>query len=101
MFYTFRQNNSGGKWKGPRYVIVEAVDHNHANSIAENHGVYFHGIGDCKCCGTRWDRAEEWDGFDAPTAYGDLPIQDETCWYVIYYLDGRVEEGNKDEVDSR
>jgi hypothetical protein len=54
-FYTFRQNNSGGRFYGPVYVIIEARNTNEANSLAQSKAdVYFDGRGDCSCCGRRW-----------------------------------------------
>lgn len=73
MFYTYRQNNSGGSFTGPAlYVIVEAKNQNYADFIAENElGVYFNGIEqglDCDCCGDRWDSS--WDGGkEVPSIY--------------------------------
>lgn len=71
-FYTYRQNNSGGRFIGPAlYVIVEANSSNVAMAIAEDHGVYFDGCQtgqDCSCCGDRWS---SWaDEHDRPEIYG-------------------------------
>ena len=58
MFYTFDQNNSGGQFIGPNYIIIEADSAEEANTIAqESAGVYFNGCEDgidCECCGDRW-----------------------------------------------
>lgn len=77
-FYTFCQNNSGGSFDESaevgKYVIVEAVDALHANARAELLGIYFDGCStghDCSCCGDRWYRADERDGFDQPIIYGE------------------------------
>lgn len=67
MFFTYRQNNSGGVWDGPEAIVVEAEDTDEANAIAQLHGVYFDGLDtgkDCPCCGPRWTRA--WDGHENP-----------------------------------
>ena len=65
MFYTFRQNNSGGRFdfqpdKGiGRFVIVEAKTRQAAIQRAERIGLYFDGCRngrDCYCCGDRWQR---------------------------------------------
>ena len=40
-FYTFNQNNSGGFFVGPEYVIIEADSADDANMIALDHDVYF------------------------------------------------------------
>lgn len=79
-FYTFSQNNSGGSYDydffngiGP-YVVIEAADADDANRKAEAIGLYFDGVGDCECCGSRWYPA--WDsevGTPAPEVYGKTP----------------------------
>ena len=72
-FYTYRQNNSGGRFIGPAlYVIVEANSSNVAMAIAEEIGVYFNGCEtgeDCSCCGDRWSSWED-DKTDIPKIYG-------------------------------
>lgn len=67
-YYKFWQNNSGGYFVNNddvrEYVIIEALDENHANSIAEDIGIYFDGVAygmDCECCGDRWYRVNEYD----------------------------------------
>jgi len=101
MFYTFRQNNSGGEYdindKVNEIVIVEADSAAEANLKAEWIGLYFDGVDndlDCECCGDRWDAiCEESEGFDVPTYY-DRPItkvgskQTGKTDVVIYYKDG-------------
>ena len=81
-FYTFRQNNSGGVFDGPVYVIVEATSAEEANRIAENSEiVYFDGCDkgmDCPCCGDRW--YPQWSddkGDDVPSHYGEPFDEDE------------------------
>ena len=72
-FYTFRQNNSFGRFdydagRGISVnVIVEADNVDDANSRAERIGLYFDGAGDCTCCGTRWSAQYEWQGKDDST----------------------------------
>jgi len=68
-FYTFRQNNSGGYWNGPKYVIIEAFNAEHANELAGNNDIYFHGCAtgtDCECCGDRWYEVSEYEAEDEP-----------------------------------
>lgn len=98
MYYTFRQNNSFGTWKGPaKFVIVEAADVNQASSRAEEVGVYFDGCDsgmDCPCCGDRWSTPYE-DGTETPMIYGE-PIADYRAWnddedVLIYRLDNTQE----------
>lgn len=81
MFYTFRQNNSGGDFvempeKGiGRYVIIEADDSFDASMLAEQVGLYFGGVSDgrdCSCCGDRWHMPYE--AYECPTIY-DEPIK--------------------------
>jgi len=72
-FYTFRQNNSFGKWIGPQIIIIEADNHDEANELAQNHGIYFDGCADgrdCSCCGDRWSMAWEHQGTEQPEIYG-------------------------------
>ena len=69
MFYTFKQNNSGGTFIGPQYVIIEADDASEANLIAYDHGIYFNGVQngqDCNCCGDRWYPVYEYAGEETP-----------------------------------
>ena len=74
MFFTFHQNNSGGSFIGPSYVIVEAKNAEEANTIALEHDVYFDGCRkgiDCGCCGDRWYPVSDHDGTDQPEIYGE------------------------------
>jgi hypothetical protein len=80
-FYTFNQNNSGGRFHYDffegigRYVIVEAIDQDHANQRAQKIGLYFDSSSDCSCCGGRW--SEQWgddEGTPEPTIY-DEPVE--------------------------
>ena len=68
-FYTFRQNNSGGRFKQNNEVdikvVIEANNAEHANKRAEEIGIYFDGCSkgiDCPCCGDRWYEVYEIDG---------------------------------------
>jgi len=106
MFYTFRQNNSGGSFdfdleKGiSKYVIVEAQTEDEALSRATDIGLYFDGAGDCPCCGDRW--SADPDCNDVPTVYdaavepySTLPAA-EIKWLrgpggFIHYADGSIE----------
>lgn len=62
-FFEYIQNNSGGEFHIDKkrgigeIVIIEAVNADHANRIAERKGLYFNGVDegkDCDCCGDRW-----------------------------------------------
>lgn len=95
-FYPFRQNNSGGRFYGPTYVIIEAQSATEANDLAgEKADVYFSGRGDCECCGRRWYEVDEDDGCDVPSLLKGAPIDTfEDTWadpkyYVkVYYFEG-------------
>lgn len=84
-FYTYRQNNSGGRWDGPLYVSVEADSEQEAEEIAQENGVYFDGCRDgrdCSCCGDRWYRMPEENDFPG---YYEEPL-DEFCSDKSQYL---------------
>lgn len=84
MFWSFRQNNTGGDFHYNEalglsvLVVVEADTWCEANERAENIGVYFDGCEyglDCPCCGDRWYPQTIYDGGDAvPSRYGDDPL---------------------------
>ena len=100
MFYTYNQNNSGGRFifKPKRgishYVIIEANSGEEADERAEDIGLYFDGCSngnDCRCCGDRWDRNYE-KGTDVPKVYGEEVFESngDIADVYIHYLDGRV-----------
>lgn len=101
-FYTFMQNNSGGSFvhdpvQGLGYAVaIEARSADEANTIAERVvGIYFEGVDeglDCSCCGDRWSRADESDGFTTPCRYGDGDPLVGGWGYPAYvhHLDGTV-----------
>jgi hypothetical protein len=70
-WYRYRQNNSGGFHRGPKYVYVQAPSYVEANNrvelgVIQGDGweMYFDGCEagmDCDCCGDRWFRMAEWD----------------------------------------
>jgi len=98
MFYTFRQNNSGG-WLAKdhnfdQYVIIEAVDADQAN-------VRFLELGPelsyCQCCGERWGDVYDGDGTEAPEIYGDpvneyVPYGRNNNAAIVHYLDGHKDK---------
>lgn len=93
-FFTYSQNNSHGYFESNenvcRCVIIEAKSPEHANNIAENIGIYFDGCDkgeDCSCCGDRWERADEEDGYNEPIIY-HVPIKDSDSECIVYYLNG-------------
>jgi hypothetical protein len=104
MFFTYRQNNSGGVFAEPaKFLIVEASNADEADARATDYGAYFNGVDndiDCGCCGDRWHNAYSNDGDARPTICGEhaeayvdtipslrggIPL---TC---IVYADGRKE----------
>jgi hypothetical protein len=108
-FYHFNQNNSGGSFTFSEgisvHVIIEALSTEHAESRAEEIGLYFDGVSegrDCGCCGDRWTRLYGDEGHDSPYLYGD-PVGGGTNddwarrwsngkpYAYVHYLDGRIE----------
>ena len=114
MFYTYRQNNSGGSFCGPAmYVIIEATSENEANRLAEDLGLYFDGAGDCECCGNRWSypdspteypsiydkKVTEKDVDSISGCYG-LYKYDKIPYCVVKYADGRIKQYTEDGAES-
>lgn len=105
MFFHFHQNNSGGSFDYDEeagitaHVIVEADSSDDANRRAKEIGIYFHGIGDCPCCGDRW--YEQWyddDGTENPQVYGKHPDDEDILrWMekgrnvVVHFKSGKKE----------
>ena len=101
MFYTYRQNNSGGIFvvndNVTHYVIIEANSPSEADERAQSIGIYFDGVEeqwDCSCCGDRWHRARG-SGTERPEIYGEHP-SDYTSSLTnpsvyVYYFDGNKE----------
>ena len=104
MFYRYRQNNSGGYFHQDDHVgvevYIEAKDAVEADRLAENVGIYFHGLGDCSCCGNRWHHA--WEEGENETPYEEterLPYNSLVNWMDettvhIYNFDGTHEKFN-------
>jgi hypothetical protein len=93
MFFTYRQNNSGGSFvkdeNVDEFVIIQAKNADEANEKAEKLGIYFHGVGegkDCPCCGDRWWPVSDDDGTKVPCLYGDVVPTDLTG-IKIHYLE--------------
>lgn len=110
MFYTYNQNNSGGRFTVNKsvgqYVIIEADSPSQADDAAEvRAGIYFDGCDngrDCNCCGDRWYRQYSEDGTKEPMIY-DKTIEEfkkdpglglfrSEMVIHIYYQDGRHEK---------
>lgn len=110
MFYTFNQNNSGGRFVRnsmvDHYVVVEGKSFEEIIERAESIGIYFDGCSDgrdCSCCGDRWYKP--WSESDSdftkvPSCYGSAfagPFtnkrkKDSTV--VVHYLDGTIAYGD-------
>lgn len=101
-FYTYCQNNSGGKFKRDKdldlFVIIEAHSAAHADCLTQNIGIYFDGVHnglDCPCCGDRWYSAEGDKGTDSPEVYGMHPSAllqfYEPFKVLVHHLDGHME----------
>ena len=72
-YFKFRQNNSFGHFVGTPLVFVQADNAADANSIAQDHGIYFNGVADgvdCDCCGDRWYPVHDDDAQAQPSSYG-------------------------------
>lgn len=101
-FYTYDQNNSGGSFTHDEHagigylVVVEAYSASHADTLAEEIGLYFDGAYDCPCCGNRWSEAWKDEGTDEPTSYGrplDLSGEGQLQWGIpsyVHYLNGSM-----------
>jgi len=111
MFYTFNQNNSGGRFSFnekagiTHFVIIEADNVDEANSLAEDLGIYFNGCDDgrdCPCCGDRWYPVDNdsYDCKDSPVIYGKSPkeyvtAKDSCLWMnkgkeaCVHYKNGK------------
>lgn len=104
-FFDYPQNNSGGRFHndvkrglGP-YVVIEARDYKDANHLAEDKGLYFHGMGDCFCCGYRWGPQSSYDkGTPEPTIYGYTVRPSYNGSGFVHYLDGRIERVERTNV---
>lgn len=92
-FYEYNQNNSGGDYVIDKHrgigetVIIEAVNIEHANTIAQRKGIYFNGVNngiDCECCGDRWHEPY-------PHPYNSFPIFLYHYSHIyVHFLDGNI-----------
>jgi len=105
MFFTFRQNNSGGEFISQwRDIIVEADSAEEANERAEEHTwVSFDGVRkgqDCSCCGDRWGRQWDDEGDEVPSVWG-VPVELDTTVpkkkrdTMICFRDGTLVTGKR------
>ena len=94
MFYTFRQNNSGGSFRGPVLVCVECDSLDQADEALVER-LPRSALTSCDCCGPRWSCAYDEDSLtETPTYYGDLLTDSGESW-VIHYKDGTNLSGGK------
>ncbi len=114
MFFTYHQNNSGGRMVGPEYIFIETDSAQMADALAEhNTPIYFNGCEDsrdCNCCGDRWDTCWE-AGTKTPemgygylndmSSWGRWPSIYENIKVEIYYKDGRIEKLEFNESDYK
>ena len=91
-FYLFRQNNSGGVFVGPVYVVVEAESADEAWTIAiRDTEVYMDDGTDCECCGPRWLWFDDqWYLQRAPVGVIANELKKRGRSFAIYPLDGPV-----------
>lgn len=105
MFFTYRQNNTGGEFRVNtelgigEWVIVEADSAEEANEKSQTIGVYFHGCyygQDCGCCGDRWSKIDEEEGTEEPKIYDESPEEYKKSMYgrektvVVHYKNGET-----------
>ena len=103
-FFTFHQNNSGGRFDEgdgvAPHVIIEAMSAKEANEKAKSLGIYFDGVDegiDCPCCGDRWDSVDDRDGTPEPRVYGRHVSEIERLQWgkeyeiVVHRMNGLVE----------
>ena len=108
LYYTYRQNNSGGHFitddKVCGFVVIQAHDEKDADRRAQNIGIYFDGVAggwDCDCCGDRWSNAWQ-DGTEQPELYGKHPADYDDSFTKngevfcrVYHLDKSIKEYKK------
>src|SRR5690606_30959326 len=86
-FFTFGQNNSGGRSLEPAItVVIEADNAREAKDIAEAEGLYFNGVEDerdCYCCGDRWDEPWDDEADEVPSLYGKPITDDMDCGSIV------------------
>ena len=99
--FEFHQNNSGGHFWLTEDIghktFIEAKSPKEADKIAESKGIYFHGLGDCECCGPRFSSSTNWGGkpfegdpfeFDKWDRSGSV--------HIVHYKDGTRKSQTKE-----
>lgn len=100
-WFTFHQNNSGGYFHGPRYVLIQANSSVSANDIAEENYIYFNGVTkgiDCGCCGDRWDRAWHSEGTEKPMIYDQVIDTENPTYAGSFRYKGICDSLSSDEI---
>lgn len=91
-YWTFNQNNSGGLFVFDEdngithFVIIEAIDRDHAIQRAKSAGIYFDGCAvgrDCHCCGDRWSEPWSDDEEEFPSIYG-RNVRDDGAYFSAF-----------------
>jgi hypothetical protein len=97
MWYSFRQNNSGGSFDYSESVGISVTVYVEANSVedanfrAEDIGLYFDGAGDCSCCGDRWYSVDEYamvDAAEVPVPDAPWIIDGKASWSAMKWMKG-------------
>jgi hypothetical protein len=93
MFYSFRQNNSGGSFKGPAITVwVEADSPEEANNIFTTlDDCYFDPEykQDCECCLTRWHETLDFEGKSHYEMLRYIDNENNNSWKDVGDLIGR------------
>lgn len=99
-WFGFDQNNSGGYYRGPKFIAVQAKDAVEANKRAVESGeIYFNGVYDeidCDCCGDRWYEVEEDEASPEPTRF-DERVEPSPSVMWIFSNGAKVGGEEKDE----
>ena len=98
--FEFSQNNSGGHFWITEDIghktFIEAKTAEEADEIAKTKGIYFHGIGDCECCGARFSSSTNWGGkpfVGDPFEFGRWDREGSV--HIVHYKSGKRESKTK------
>ena len=112
-YFTYIQNNSGGKWKPPAVnIVVEADTLAEANNLVGHYitlcgdsGTYaeYDTCGCCPCCGHRWTEPcsdEPESGVDAADGNMVLKSMSYTCTALIKSCGEIIIGDNQENLDA-